>query len=130
MATCDSCGSSSSRCSFESSDPAARAGDRRARAAVTRADWAGRCCENLARWDAAEVADALDAVGVPVLAIQSTTMDTARERVSLTAGLSSPWIDLVRAHVPGAAVEILPGTSHFPQIERADDVNAALQGSR
>jgi pimeloyl-ACP methyl ester carboxylesterase len=82
--------------------------------------------QDLARWDAAEVADTLDAVGVPVLAIQSTTMDTARERVSLTAGLSSPWIDLVRAHVPGAVVEMLPGTSHFPQIERADDVNAAI----
>jgi len=81
---------------------------------------------NLAGWDAGEVEAALDAVDVPVLAIQSTTMDTARERVSLTAGLSSPWIDLVRAHLPGAVVEIVPGTSHFPQIERADDVNAAI----
>jgi pimeloyl-ACP methyl ester carboxylesterase len=83
---------------------------------------------DLAGWDAGEVENALDAVGVPVLAIQSTTMDTARERVSLTTGLSSPWIDLVRTHLPGAAVEILPGTSHFPQIERADDVNAAIVG--
>jgi pimeloyl-ACP methyl ester carboxylesterase len=83
---------------------------------------------DLAGWDAAEVEGALDAVGVPVLAIQSTTMDTARERVSLTTGLSSPWLDLVRAHLPSAAVEILPGTSHFPQIERADDVNAAIAG--
>ena len=81
---------------------------------------------NLATWDAAEVASALDAVGVPVLAIQSTTMDTARERVSLAAGLSSTWIDLVRAYQPEAAVEMLPGTSHFPQIERSDDVNAAI----
>ena len=59
--------------------------------------------ENLATWDAAEVEGALDAVDVPVLAIQSTTMDTARERVSLTTGLTSPWIDLVRAHIPQAA---------------------------
>jgi pimeloyl-ACP methyl ester carboxylesterase len=81
---------------------------------------------NLATWDAAEVEGALDAVGVPVLAIQSTTMDTARERISLAAGLSSPWIDLVRAHVPRAAIEMLAGTSHFPQIERADDVNASI----
>jgi len=83
---------------------------------------------DLAGWDAGEVEDAIDAVGVPVLAIQSTTMDTARERVSLTAGLSSPWIDLVRAHLPGAVVEMISGTSHFPQIERADDVNAAIAG--
>ena len=83
---------------------------------------------DLAGWDAGEVEDALDAVSVPVLAIQSTTMDTARDRVSLTAGLSSPWIDLVRAHLPGAVVEMISGTSHFPQIERADDVNAAIAG--
>ena len=81
---------------------------------------------NLATWDAAEVEGALDAVDVPVLAIQSTTMDTVRERVSLTTGLNSPWVDLVRAHVPRVAVEVLAGTSHFPQIERADEVNALL----
>jgi pimeloyl-ACP methyl ester carboxylesterase len=81
---------------------------------------------NLATWDAATVEGALDAVDVPVLAIQSTTMDTARERVSLTTGLISPWIDLVRGHVPQASVAILPGTSHFPQIERADDVTALI----
>jgi pimeloyl-ACP methyl ester carboxylesterase len=82
--------------------------------------------ENLAVWDASEVEGALHAVGVPVLAIQSTTMDTARERVSLTAQLSSPWLDMVSTHVPQAAIATLPGTSHFPQIERADDVAALI----
>jgi len=108
-----------------SSDPAI------ARAIIDRAlrfpaDLGRPLLRNLAGWDAGEVEAALDAVDVPVLAIQSTTMDTARERVSLTTGLSSPWIDLVRAHVPRAALEMLAGTSHFPQIERADDVNAAI----
>jgi pimeloyl-ACP methyl ester carboxylesterase len=81
---------------------------------------------DLAGWDAGEVESALDVVGVPLLAIQSTTMDTARERVSLTPGQSSPWIDLVRAHVPQAAVAILPGSGHFPQIELADEVTALI----
>lgn len=81
---------------------------------------------DMAGWDAAEAEGALDAVGVPLLAIQSTTMDTARERVSLIPGLSSPWLDLVRAHVPQAFIELLPGTSHFPQIELADEVTALI----
>jgi pimeloyl-ACP methyl ester carboxylesterase len=82
--------------------------------------------ENLAGWDASEVESALDAVDVPVLAIQSTTMDTARERVSLTAELESPWLDLVRTHVPQASIAMLPRTSHFPQIEMAHEVTALI----
>ncbi|HYO03436.1 MAG TPA: alpha/beta fold hydrolase [Mycobacterium sp.] len=81
---------------------------------------------DLAGWDACEVESALDAVRVPLLAIQSTTMDSARERVSLRPGQRSSWLDLVRAHVPQAAIEMLPGTSHFPQIELADEVTALI----
>ncbi len=83
---------------------------------------------DLAGWDAGEVERALDAVGVPVLAIQTTTMDTTRRRVSLAAGLRSPWLDLVRAHVPAAEVAVLPGSGHFPQIEKADEVSALIAG--
>jgi pimeloyl-ACP methyl ester carboxylesterase len=81
---------------------------------------------DLARWDASDVDGALDAVSVPLLAIQSTTMDTSRERVSLAPGLTSPWLDLLRMRVPRARHAMLPGTSHFPQIERADDVTALI----
>ena len=55
---------------------------------------------DLAGWDAREMESALDSVDVPLLAIQSTTLDTARRRVSLEPGLSSPWLELVSAHVP------------------------------
>ncbi len=81
---------------------------------------------DLACWDAGEVEDALDAASVPVLAIQSTTMDTALKRVSLTPGLASPWLDLVRARIPGATIKVLPGSSHFPHIELADRVTALI----
>jgi pimeloyl-ACP methyl ester carboxylesterase len=81
---------------------------------------------NLAGWDAREVESALDSVRVPLLAIQSTTLDTARERVSLELGQNSPWIDLVLAHVPQATVVMLPGSGHFPQIELADEVTALI----
>jgi len=83
---------------------------------------------DLAGWDAGEVVSALAAVRVPLLAIQSTTMNTARERVSLASGRNSPWLDLIRAHVPTASVAELAGAGHFPQIERADDVTELIAG--
>jgi pimeloyl-ACP methyl ester carboxylesterase len=81
---------------------------------------------DLAGWDAREMESALDSVHVPLLAIQSTTLDTARQRVSLEPGLSSPWLELVSAHVPQASIEMLHGYSHFPQIELADEVTALI----
>ncbi len=83
---------------------------------------------DLAGWDAGEVEAALDAIAVPLLAIQSTTMDTTLKRVPLAPGQSSPWTDLIRAHVPGATVAILTGPGHFPQIELADEVTALIAG--
>lgn len=83
---------------------------------------------DLAGWDAGEVVSALAAVRVPLLAIQSTTMNTARERVSLASGRNSPWLDLIRAHVSTASVAELVGAGHFPQIERADDVTELIAG--
>jgi len=83
---------------------------------------------DLAGWDAGDVVSALAAVRVPLLAIQSTTMNTARERVSLAPGRNSPWLDLIRAHVSTASVAELVGAGHFPQIERADDVTELIAG--
>ena len=79
-----------------------------------------------AGWDAREMVNALDAVRVPLLAIQSTALDRQRRRVSLRAGQSSPWLDLVRARVEGAAIEVIPGAGHFPQMERAAEVSALI----
>jgi len=81
---------------------------------------------NLAGWDAGEVEVALDCVAVPLLAIQTTTMDTARQRVSLQPGEGSPWLDLIRAHVPHAAITTLFGSGHFPQIERSQEITELI----
>jgi pimeloyl-ACP methyl ester carboxylesterase len=83
---------------------------------------------NLAGWDAGEVEAVLDCIAVPVLAIQTTTMDTARERVSLQSGQSSPRLDLVGAHVPQAESVTLFGAGHFPQIENSDEITALIAG--
>jgi pimeloyl-ACP methyl ester carboxylesterase len=81
---------------------------------------------DLAGWDAAEAVKALAAVRVPLLAIQSTTMDSVRERLPLQPGRNSPWLDLIRAEVPTAIIAELFGSGHFPQIEQAEEVSAAI----
>lgn len=81
---------------------------------------------DLAGWDAGRVEDALDGVNVPLLVIQTTTMDITRERVSLAPDLGSGWIDLVRAHVPPATIARLHGSDHFPHIALADEVTRLI----
>ncbi|OBB74802.1 alpha/beta fold hydrolase [Mycobacterium sp. 852014-52144_SCH5372336] len=85
-----------------------------------------RLLTSLVGWDAREVESALESVRVPLLAIQCTTLDAARERVSLESGQSAPWIDLVLAHVPQATAAMLPGSGHFPQVEQAAEVTALI----
>lgn len=90
-------------------------------------DAAGRSLlVDTARWDASSAAAALDAVRVPLLAIQSTTMNEAHERVSLEPGMHSPWLELVQAHVPSGRITTLAGTGHFPHIERAVEVTELI----
>ncbi len=81
----------------------------------------------IAGWDAGEMDAALDEVRVPLLAIQSTYLNSARVRVAIEPGATSPWIDLLRARVQGARIEVVAGVGHFPQLEAADRVNALLE---
>jgi len=77
-------------------------------------------------WDARHMESALAAVRVPLMIVQSTTMNAERIRVSLSPAQSSPWLDLVKARAPGARIEIVPGVGHFPQLEAPDKVNALI----
>lgn len=81
----------------------------------------------IAGWDAGEMDAALDAVRVPLLAIQSTYLNSARVRVAIEPGETSPWIELLRARVPGARIEVVGGVGHFPQLETPDRVNALVE---
>jgi len=77
-------------------------------------------------WDAHNMERVLAATTAPILVIQSSYLNTERVRVPLKPGDTTPWLDLVRARVPGAAVEVITGVGHFPQIEAADAVNRLI----
>lgn len=80
----------------------------------------------MAAWDAAHVEEALGGLQVPLLVVQSTYLNTQRERVCLEPGETIPWLELVRARVPEAHIEIVPGVGHFTMIEAAERVNGSI----
>jgi pimeloyl-ACP methyl ester carboxylesterase len=78
------------------------------------------------RWDAAKMETVLGAVRVPLLIVQSTTINADKKRVALQAGETTPWLELARRLVPHVRIEVIAGVGHFPQIEVPDRVNALL----
>lgn len=81
---------------------------------------------DIVRWDAAELEKCLAAVRAPLMVIQSTAMNAERKRVTMKAGDTSAWIDLLKANVAGVRVEIIPGVGHFTQIEAAGEVSRLI----
>ncbi|WP_458098197.1 alpha/beta fold hydrolase [Roseomonas sp. WA12] len=80
----------------------------------------------MARWDAAALEDALSAVRVPLLAVQSTRRTLELERIPLEHEETTEWLELVMRTVPTAEVRTLPGIGHFAQIEASAEVNNML----
>ena len=87
----------------------------------------GALIPRMVGWDARYSESALSSVRVPLMVVQSTTMNAERVRVALSPGDSSPWLDLVRSRAPGARIEIIPGVGHFPQLDVPAQVNALLE---
>lgn len=81
---------------------------------------------DMAAWDAACSNAMLDAVRVPLLAIQSTAVDASRNRRVLAPGETSPWTEAIEARVPGARIALLPGVGHFTMNEAPEPVNAQI----
>ena len=79
-------------------------------------------------WDAANMEQALAAVKVPLLVIQTTYVNAEQKRVAHKAGETTPWLDMVRRKAPQAQIEIIPGVGHFPQLEVPEQVNKLLSG--
>ena len=96
------------------------------RALQLRSEIGGTLFPRMVGWDARRMEAALAAVRVPLMVVQSTTMNAERIRVSLASNQSSPWLDLVKARAPTARIEIVTGVGHFPQLEAPGKVNALL----
>lgn len=112
---------------FLPSSPAAMKRAAVERAAALPAAVGAALFPRMCAWDAGRMETALEAVRVPVLVIQSSFLNAERVRVPLEPGQTTPWLDLVRARVPAAKIEIVSGVGHFPQMEAADKVNTLIE---
>jgi pimeloyl-ACP methyl ester carboxylesterase len=83
---------------------------------------------SLAGYDQERLGHALERAGKPLLILQTTYTNEKRERSPLHAGQTTPYLDFVRAKVPAARIEIIPGIGHFPQLDASEETNRVLEG--
>jgi len=82
---------------------------------------------SMVAWDAARMEDTLRGLQVPLLVVQSTYLNTDRERVPLEPGDTIPWMNLIARCVPDARIETISGVGHFTMIEAADRFDALVE---
>lgn len=82
---------------------------------------------NLITWDAEQMSDAFSKINVPVAVLQSTTIDTERNRRPLQRGETSPFLEFIRQTIPSAQIEVVPDVGHFTQLDAPEPVNAAIR---
>jgi pimeloyl-ACP methyl ester carboxylesterase len=81
---------------------------------------------DMLRYDVGRLSSALASLRVPVMALQATCSNEQRERRSMQAGQTTPYLDMVRACIPAARIEIIPDTGHFPQLDETAQTNALI----
>ncbi|MDR3532161.1 MAG: alpha/beta hydrolase [Rhodopila sp.] len=82
---------------------------------------------DMLRYDVGRLANSLASLRVPVLVVQTTYSNEKRERQTMREGQTTPYLDLVRASVPSARIEIIADTGHFPQIDESARTNALIE---
>lgn len=82
---------------------------------------------NMAAWDAGRMPCVMAQIRLPIMVVQTTSLDAARRRVSLETGQSTPYLDLLRDCVPQAEIRVLAETGHFPQIDTPDVIDEAIR---
>jgi pimeloyl-ACP methyl ester carboxylesterase len=60
------------------------------------------------------------------MALQATYSNAQRERRTMSTGQTTPYLDLLRASVPSARIEIIADTGHFPQLDASAQTNALI----
>ena len=81
---------------------------------------------DLQRYDAERLTSSLTNLRVPVMALQATYTNEKRERRTMRKGQTSPYLDMLRASVPSARIEIIADTGHFPQLDESAQTNALI----
>jgi len=81
---------------------------------------------DMQRYDAWRLTASSGCLRVPVMAIQTTYSNEKRERQSLRAGQSTPYLEMLRGAVPSARIEVIEDTGHFPQLEEPARTNVLL----
>jgi pimeloyl-ACP methyl ester carboxylesterase len=74
--------------------------------------------------------DSLEAVGkagLPLLNVQSTTVDEKNERVPLPPGEVSRWMKHVQEKVPQVRQVVVLDASHFPHVDQPAEVARAVR---
>jgi pimeloyl-ACP methyl ester carboxylesterase len=82
---------------------------------------------DLLRYDVGRLTTSLSELRVPVMAIQTTFSNARRERRPLAKDQTTPYLELLRAHVPGVHIEIIPDAGHFPQLDQPEQTNALIE---
>lgn len=77
-------------------------------------------------WDARHLVRALRTIKVPILALQSTSLNAERKRIQLAAGDSTPYLDLMRKLNPNVRTVIVPGAGHFTGLDAPEVVNLEI----
>jgi pimeloyl-ACP methyl ester carboxylesterase len=83
---------------------------------------------DMVRYDGSRLASSIADLRIPVMVIQTTYSNEKRERRSMTKGQTSPYLEMVRAAIPTARIEIIEDTGHFLQIDESGQTNALLDG--
>ena len=82
---------------------------------------------SMVRYDVDKLEAALAGIKTPLLVLQTTFVNDKRERASMRAGQTTPYLEYIRAKVPAARVETIPGLGHFPQLDAPAETNRAIE---
>lgn len=81
---------------------------------------------DLLRYDVGRLPASLAALRVPVMVLQTTFSNEKRERRTMREGQTTPYLDMLRASVPSARIEIIADTGHFPQLDASERTNELI----
>lgn len=83
--------------------------------------------ESVVAWDAGHLDEVLRTIATPVLTIQSTHLNEARQRVATRQAEMDPFIHLIKERVADSRFLLFPDVGHFNMIEAHERVTAEIR---